>query len=65
MIGLILVASCSDSGGDSAGEPRAAAAHVNRLIHEKSPYLRQHAHNPVDWYPWGPRPSRVPATSRS
>ncbi|NMC22075.1 MAG: thioredoxin domain-containing protein, partial [Thermogutta sp.] len=25
----------------------------NRLIHEKSPYLRQHAHNPVDWYPWG------------
>jgi len=26
---------------------------VNRLIHEKSPYLIQHAHNPVDWYPWG------------
>jgi uncharacterized protein len=26
---------------------------VNRLIHEKSPYLLQHAHNPVDWYPWG------------
>ncbi len=26
----------------------------NRLIHEKSPYLRQHAYNPVDWYPWGP-----------
>jgi uncharacterized protein YyaL (SSP411 family) len=25
----------------------------NRLIKEKSPYLRQHAHNPVDWYPWG------------
>ncbi len=25
----------------------------NRLIHETSPYLRQHAHNPVDWYPWG------------
>ena len=24
----------------------------NRLIHEKSPYLLQHAHNPVDWYPW-------------
>ena len=24
----------------------------NRLIHEKSPYLRQHAHNPVDWWPW-------------
>jgi len=26
----------------------------NKLIHEKSPYLLQHAHNPVDWYPWGP-----------
>jgi len=25
----------------------------NRLIHEKSPYLLQHAHNPVDWHPWG------------
>ena len=25
----------------------------NRLIHEKSPYLIQHAGNPVDWYPWG------------
>lgn len=25
----------------------------NRLIHEASPYLQQHAHNPVDWYPWG------------
>ncbi|MFP3946327.1 MAG: thioredoxin domain-containing protein, partial [Archaeoglobaceae archaeon] len=27
--------------------------HPNRLIHEKSPYLLQHAYNPVDWYPWG------------
>lgn len=26
---------------------------ANRLIKEKSPYLLQHAHNPVDWYPWG------------
>ncbi len=26
---------------------------TNRLINEKSPYLIQHAHNPVDWYPWG------------
>ena len=26
----------------------------NRLIHETSPYLLQHAYNPVDWYPWGP-----------
>ena len=27
---------------------------ANRLINETSPYLLQHAHNPVDWYPWGP-----------
>ncbi|MDZ4247322.1 MAG: thioredoxin domain-containing protein, partial [Dehalococcoidia bacterium] len=26
---------------------------ANRLINESSPYLQQHAHNPVDWYPWG------------
>src|SRR5262245_54889579 len=26
----------------------------NRLASETSPYLLQHAHNPVDWYPWGP-----------
>ena len=28
-------------------------AHTNRLSKEKSPYLLQHQHNPVDWYPWG------------
>ncbi|MDA2932834.1 thioredoxin domain-containing protein [Acidobacteria bacterium AH-259-D05] len=33
----------------SAREPR----HTNRLIKETSPYLLQHAHNPVDWYSWG------------
>jgi uncharacterized protein YyaL (SSP411 family) len=27
---------------------------TNRLANETSPYLQQHAHNPVDWYPWGP-----------
>ncbi len=30
-----------------------SATPTNRLIHETSPYLLQHAHNPVDWYPWG------------
>ena len=30
-----------------------AEVSTNRLIKEKSPYLLQHAHNPVDWYPWG------------
>jgi uncharacterized protein YyaL (SSP411 family) len=31
-----------------------SASHTNRLSLESSPYLLQHAHNPVDWYPWGP-----------
>ncbi|HSR69981.1 MAG TPA: thioredoxin domain-containing protein [Acidobacteriota bacterium] len=33
----------------SESDPR----HTNRLKQESSPYLLQHAHNPVDWYPWG------------
>lgn len=28
-------------------------SYENKLIHETSPYLLQHAHNPVNWYPWG------------
>jgi len=35
-----------------ADEP--AQRPANRLANETSPYLLQHAHNPVDWYPWGP-----------
>ena len=34
-------------------DPVIATTPANRLSHETSPYLRQHAHNPVDWYPWG------------
>jgi uncharacterized protein YyaL (SSP411 family) len=37
-----------------AQEPAAEAHPANRLAHETSPYLLLHAHNPVDWYPWGP-----------
>ncbi|XP_055592230.1 spermatogenesis-associated protein 20 isoform X2 [Uranotaenia lowii] len=40
----------SGAGTSSPSEP---PKHTNRLINEKSPYLLQHAHNPVDWYPWG------------
>jgi len=36
----------SDQGSHTGRKP-------NRLIDEQSPYLRQHAYNPVDWYPWG------------
>ncbi|MBK6766014.1 MAG: thioredoxin domain-containing protein [bacterium] len=39
---LLLLTSCSNS-----------QVHTNALIHEASPYLLQHAHNPVDWLPWG------------
>jgi uncharacterized protein YyaL (SSP411 family) len=35
------------------GDRRESDKHTNRLIGETSPYLLQHAHNPVDWYPWG------------
>jgi uncharacterized protein YyaL (SSP411 family) len=38
-----------------ADEPKAKSPpkHTNRLAKETSPYLLQHAHNPVDWHPWG------------
>jgi uncharacterized protein len=35
-----------------ATQPESAGRRANRLIHEKSPYLLQHAYNPVDWYAW-------------
>ena len=36
---------------------------ANHLAGEKSPYLLQHADNPVDWYPWGPEAFDRPARS--
>jgi uncharacterized protein len=41
------------SSDDFAGQTAARPEHTNRLGQEKSPYLLQHAHNPVDWYAWG------------
>jgi len=38
---------------DPAQDPAQQPEHTNRLVDETSPYLLQHAHNPVDWYPWG------------
>src|ERR1700681_2743396 len=38
---------------NTAGALQGGQKHTNRLIHETSPYLLQHAHNPVEWYPWG------------
>ena len=43
--------SCSQKKSSSAKE---TFMYTNALIHETSPYLLQHAHNPVDWHPWGP-----------
>jgi len=37
----------------SAASARLPHVHTNRLAHEKSPYLLQHQHNPVDWHAWG------------
>ncbi len=41
---------------DTPGQSHASTEgrHLNRLAQETSPYLLQHADNPVDWYPWGP-----------
>ncbi|MCP4908876.1 MAG: thioredoxin domain-containing protein [bacterium] len=35
-------------------DPDGSPLYTNRLLLEKSPYLQQHAHNPVNWFPWGP-----------
>ncbi|MGB2987871.1 MAG: thioredoxin domain-containing protein [Phycisphaerae bacterium] len=42
----------TDTSG-SAATAQAPPAYTNRLAGESSPYLLQHAHNPVNWYPWG------------
>uniref|UniRef100_A0A8C1N2T4 Spermatogenesis associated 20 n=1 Tax=Cyprinus carpio TaxID=7962 RepID=A0A8C1N2T4_CYPCA len=48
--GVIFFSMASGSNGpDRSKTPK----HTNRLSKEKSSYLLQHAHNPVDWYPWG------------
>ena len=39
------------------------ALFTNRLFLETCPYLHQHAHNPVNWYPWGKGPLKEPAPS--
>src|SRR6266567_340942 len=50
----ILALTCLVTSTHSVADPTPARPeHANRLAREKSPYLLQHAHNPVDWYPWG------------
>ncbi|XP_046709990.1 spermatogenesis-associated protein 20 isoform X2 [Silurus meridionalis] len=43
----------SMASGSDGRERLRLAKHTNHLSKEKSPYLQQHAHNPVDWFPWG------------
>ncbi len=43
----------ADPHQEQVAEPSGKTQHTNRLVDETSPYLRMHAHNPVDWYPWG------------
>ncbi|TWT58119.1 Cellobiose 2-epimerase [Thalassoglobus neptunius] len=52
--GTRIGAESADSPADEQENAKAGKRHQNRLIHESSPYLLLHAHNPVDWYPWGP-----------
>ena len=50
---LTLLPAMSADAAPDAVKKETAAKHTNRLSKEKSPYLLQHQHNPVDWYPWG------------
>jgi uncharacterized protein YyaL (SSP411 family) len=55
---VVTVASCSSDSttsqqGKIVPKPASIHSHTNRLAREKSPYLLQHQHNPVDWYAWG------------
>src|SRR5688572_6765021 len=53
-LALIFAAEKSASKQEEKVDPKTKShSHTNRLAKEKSPYLLQHQHNPVDWYPWG------------
>jgi uncharacterized protein YyaL (SSP411 family) len=43
----------TDAAAQQHAQPQPQPRFTNRLVRESSPYLRQHAHNPVDWFPWG------------
>ena len=49
-LSLFLMCKTNSQHTNTSGEHE----HTNALINESSPYLLQHAHNPVDWHPWGP-----------
>lgn len=45
--------SCAQDHRKDMNKEQVTHLYTNELIHESSPYLLQHAHNPVDWHPWG------------
>ena len=53
-IRLFFVAWPGGNRGAADDKPAGKERPANRLAKETSPYLLLHAHNPVDWYPWGP-----------
>jgi uncharacterized protein YyaL (SSP411 family) len=53
ILGFVLVFIQARRGGFDMKVKIDKHKYTNRLINESSPYLLQHAHNPVDWYPWG------------
>ena len=53
IICLLSITSCAQSQEKTKKMKSTEHKHTNQLIHESSPYLLQHAHNPVNWYPWG------------
>jgi uncharacterized protein YyaL (SSP411 family) len=52
VVGLVVAASYEVPGEKKMSNAVVTHKYTNRLINETSPYLLQHAHNPVDWYPW-------------
>src|SRR3982074_2860563 len=54
LLGLGLGSYIRRGGGGPGPEAPPKTRPANRLARETSPYLLAHAHNPVDWYPWGP-----------
>ncbi|MGQ0636268.1 MAG: DUF255 domain-containing protein [Planctomycetaceae bacterium] len=51
---LLLAGSLPEVDAEADPPPASAQGKANRLARESSPYLLLHAHNPVDWHPWGP-----------
>jgi len=52
LFGVSLLMACQNEGKKPLNSDSSMNSEANRLIHESSPYLLQHAYNPVDWRPW-------------